>query len=371
ERAPSAQPTARPGRRDERGRSQPTQPNAQRSARREAGQPQARGTAGKASNPRQRGNEAGQRQPQQQQPAKEPRQPRPAPAPAVPASAENPEARKQAPARPERAPRPPQVEQSATALATAPTKDAEAATNLPLETGVTAPETKPEAEGGQPRRRRGRRGGRRRRRHEDGTPIQDIAGSPLEELDDEDREEGDESVVPHQGVQASTHAPVLPAAIAVSSVAGVQVEDQASAHQAETRSALPEVLDAVRPAPVAAFNLPPLPPIPAQTPPDEAQPEPSVAKDAADTVRVVMPEAPADTYPTAGGSEPAVAPESTAAVESEADTPAAVEPAQPAPSGTPVPGPKQGDLLASAKPAELPHVDPSTDTHQPKDAAQG
>ena len=371
ERAPSAQPAARPGRRDERGRSQPTQPNAQRSARRETGQPQARGTAGKASSPRQRGNEAGQRQPQQQQqPAKEPRQPRPAPAPAVPASVENPEARKQAPARPERAPRPPQVEQPAAASATAPTKDAEAATNLPLETGVTAPETKPEAEGGQPRRRRGRRGGRRRRRHEDGTPVQDIAGSPLEELDDEDREEGDESVVPHQGVQASTHAPVLPAAITVSSVAGVQVEDQASAHQAETRSALPEVLDAVRPAPVAAFNLPPLPPIPAQTP-DEVQPEASVAKDAADTVRVVMPEAPADTYPTAGGSEPAVAPESTAAVESEADTPAAVEPAQPAPSGTPVPGPKQGDLLASAKPAEPPHVDPSTDSHQPKDAAQG
>jgi ribonuclease E len=362
ERSQPVQPASRQGRRDERNRPQQQAQGGQRSGRRDQAQAQQqpKGGAGKNANPRQRGNEAGAgaRQPQQ---AKEqaPRQPKPAPAPA--AGSESQEPRKQPQAKQERAPRPPQTEQPATAPVPAnePVKEVEVTAVAQSDAATAAPENKPEAEGGQPRRRRGRRGGRRRRRHEDGTPVQDAAGSPLEELDDEDREDGDgdDTEATRQNAPAAPAAAVVPAAIAAGSVAAT--ENQASARQAMPHDAS-ELPETAQPAPVATFNLPPLPPIPAQALPGEAGSE---VEDTAESKPDTLLDA-------------SVATADTLSTEAEPEPPAAVadtEPTRTELSDTPAPSPKQGDLLASTS---TQHAEPaqgtsSTDTTPPKDAAQG
>jgi ribonuclease E len=368
ERAPSAQPAARQGRREERGRAQQAQQNTQRPARREAGQPQGgKGNAGKNSQ-RQRGNEPGQRQQQQQQqqqqPTREPRQPKPAAAPA-PASAEAQEPRKQAPAKPERAQRPPQAEPSVTAPAHEPAKETESPTAVQVvETGAPAPEAKPETEGGQARRRRGRRGGRRRRRHEDGTPVQELgAASPLEELDDEDREDSEESGTPHQDAQVRTGAPVLPAALATGAVTAVQSVEQPGV-RAETQPDQHEMPDAARPAPVTAFNLPPLPPIPAHVKSEAARPEATVPADTIEADTPTPPSAASEVTQADGGEE-------TATAMPEAESPVAAQSAELASSQASVPLPKQGDLLVSTPPDAPSPEAQATESHPPKDAAQG
>jgi hypothetical protein len=123
----------------------------------------------------------------------------------------------------------------------------------------------------------------------------------------------------------------------------------------EDQASQPEAVDApVRPAPVSAFNLPPLPPIPAQTGAAEAA--------ASDMVQIT----PAVDAPVATGEdEPEVKHEASAGAA------ATSVPAQPEPTEAPAPDPKQGDLLASAQQAGPVHDASSTGMQPPKDAAQG
>jgi ribonuclease E len=269
--------------------------------------------------------------------------------------------------------------------ASEPPKDIETPVVTENEAGAPVADTRPEAEGAQPRRRRGRRGGRRRRRHEDGTPIQGAASEQLEELDDEDRE-GDESVAPSQ-VAPGAAAAVTAAAVAAAAHGETGITPAIAA--SPSASELPET---VTPAPAAtAFNLPPLPPIPAATAsdepvtttPSETLPQaPTVAAEAAVEPAPIMetserPLAAAAPETAPEPVEPAKASEPTA----EAQAPVSAEPELPAAAGTPVPMPKQGDLLTQATPgaaalpsdeaAEEPEPAPSDDEHPPKDAAQG
>ncbi|UGB47457.1 Rne/Rng family ribonuclease [Frateuria edaphi] len=401
ERKRTEQPTTRQGRRDDRNRPQQQGQNGQRSGRRDQAQAQSqqqpKGGAGKNNNPRQRGNEAGSRQPQQQ-PAKEQQPRQPKPAPEMSASNENQEPRKQTPARPERAPRPPRAEQPAVASAptpaSEPVKEIEAPVVTQTDTGVVAPEAKPESEGSQPRRRRGRRGGRRRRRHEDGTVAQDGASTQLDELDDEDREggEGGESDAPTgRADQAPSSAPVA-AAVTAAVAAGpglesIQVETEAMpavTSRAEFQPGEFRVPEAVTPAPTpTAFNLPPLPPIPAATGVDveESVPAPAATPVAAAPVQAPVPEAPLAVSAPEPVEEPPATPVMAAEPATEAETPTREEAGQqPAPSEAPAPAPlpKQGDLLGQATPratvvppVEAPHEPaPSNDQHPPRDAAQ-
>ena len=394
ERSQHPQATARQGRRDERGRPQQAQ-NPQRPRREGGSQPQqqAKGNAGKNNNPRQRGNEAGARQPQPPR-EQQPRQPRPAPAAAVPApapataSTDGPELRKQVPApRPERAPRPPQAEpQPAVAPASEPAQEVETLTIAPVEAGATPTDLKPEAEGGQPRRRRGRRGGRRRRRHEDGTPIQDSAADRTDELDDEDRE-GDEPTTAHaQAAKIPVSVAAMPAVLgAVDSVAATPVtDDQASTRQANEARAEPKtpelaIPEAVTAAPAAtAFNLPPLPPLPATTESEAVPGDAPVTANLAEAVPAEEPTAPsaAETVQERPAESVVV---QTQAVEQPAPTVAEEEVKQPAPAEAVASSPTQGDLLshattrpASPSPAAVTEDAPPVDTaHPPKDASQG
>ncbi|UGB39688.1 Rne/Rng family ribonuclease [Frateuria soli] len=410
ERKQAAPPAARQGRRDERNRPQQQGQGTQRTPRREQGQSQQqpKSGSGRSNNPRQRGNEAGQRQPQQQTREQPVRQPKPAPAPS--ASNDNQEPRKQAPARPERTPRPPQAEQPTTVAAASPAiepaKEIETPVVAQVDSGVVAPETKPESEGSQPRRRRGRRGGRRRRRHEDGTVAQDAPATQLDELDDEDRE-GDESDAP---AGKAGQIPPSPRAAAVTAAAAAAASQQseprqvqaepspALAPQAEPGASETTLPEAVVPAPApTAFNLPPLPPIPTAA---EVEPSPParVTPDAEATVENPRPETPR----TAQAEAPAPAPAPASPVAPmEAAAPAVEKPEatvsvdagqQPTPSETPVTLPKQGDLLvhASTRPAITPPAEaeqeqeheqeheheqeqapPPPDRHPPRDAAQG
>jgi ribonuclease E len=383
ERKQSAQPVARQGRRDERGRPQQQGQNAQRAARREPGQSQQqpKGGPGKNANPRQRGNEAGSR-PSQPQPAKEqqPRQPRPAQATAT--GNEGQEPRKQAPAKPERTPRPPQAEQPVAAAASEPAKDIETPIIIQVEAGAPATEVKPEAEGSQPRRRRGRRGGRRRRRHEDGTLTQSTAPDQLDELDDEDREgdEGNEPTgTPSQGNQAASSATVVPA-VAATAVATLPAREQAETQpaatvQTEARPSTPEMPEAVPPAPApTAFNLPPLPPIPVHV--EEPTPATPVVSEQAEQP---APQASAAAPAPEPVQESPATPVATVEPAIEPEAPATAEAGQPAPAEAPVAQPKQGDLLVHAtprptvvSPAETAgQPAPPTDQHPPRDAAQG
>jgi len=371
ERDRSAQPTARQGRRDERGRPQQNQ-NAARPARREPGQPAAKAAApaGKPNHPRQSGNDqAAPRQPQQ--PPREPRPPKPAPTPvAAPATAvEAQEPRKQAPARPERAPRPPQAER-VSAPASEPVNDIE----VPLAAAeASAPPTdvKPEAEGGPSRRRRGRRGGRRRRRHEDGTPMQDAPAGQLEELDDEDREESEDAVTPSPVVERSASPSDAPPAAAA--VAPRQAPSgTGTVAQAEPRVDTPEVPDTMSPAPApVAFTLPPLPPIPTSS----AQEESSTHAPLVTQAEVAAESAPAE-EPAPTLVEPA-APAMLAAEPAPASAP--VEPVAESMQPEPVKlrtSPTQGDLLSQATATQTDvqaptEVSPDQDPTSPKDAAQG
>ncbi|MCX7514974.1 Rne/Rng family ribonuclease [Frateuria hangzhouensis] len=432
ERKRPAQPAARQGRRDERGRPQQGQ-GAQRSTRRESGQTQQpKGGSAKASNPRQRGSEGGSRASQTQQSREQqPRQPKPAPA----ANAEITEPRK-TPAKPERTPRSPQAEQPAAVAATPVSdlpKELEAPIVAPADADATPTDTKPEADGGQPRRRRGRRGGRRRRRHEDGTPIQDSPADQLDELDDEDRD-GPESAAAPKSAEATT--PVIPAAVAVTAV----VASSAAAPSAQPEHAphagleprAPAEPEAVTPAPAAtAFNLPPLPPIPATTdgeatatasaasdeiapaapvaaparePAQESTSEPVKALEPAQVSSIEPVEAPGASVREmpvepvktpepvqASPAEPARMPEPAQEIPAKPTKAAAVEPQAPASdeaersdmTESAAPMPAQGDLLASG-PAAAPPADtekkpaPSSqepaspnDTHPSKDATQG
>ncbi|MGN2251811.1 Rne/Rng family ribonuclease [Frateuria sp. GZRe12] len=394
ERKRTEQPAARQGRRDDRNRPQQQGQNGQRPGRRDQAQSQQqpKGGAGKNNNPRQRGNESGSRQ-SQQQPAKEQQPRQPKPVPEVSANNENQEPRKQTPARPERAPRPPRAEQPAAASAptpaSEPVKEIEAPVVTQADTGIVAPEAKPESEGSQPRRRRGRRGGRRRRRHEDGTVAQDGASAQLEELDDEDREGGESEAPAGRADQAPSSAPVA-AAVTAAVTAGltqqsIQVETDAMpavTSRVEFQRGESAVPEAVTPAPTpTAFNLPPLPPIPAATEVEESAPAPA-APAAAAPVQESVPEAPlAISAPEPVQDSPAT-PVAAAEPTTEAETSARVEaeqqPAPPEAAAT-APLPKQGDLLGQATPratvvppTEAPHEPaPSHDQHPPRDAAQG
>ncbi|MBP1473166.1 Rne/Rng family ribonuclease [Frateuria sp. MAH-13] len=410
ERTQSAQPVAaRQGRRDERNRPQQQGQSGQRAGRREQtqSQQQPKAGSGRNNNPRQRGNaEAGTRQSQPQAREQQPRQPKPAAAPS--AGTESQEPRKQAQARPERAPRPPQAEQPAAAPTPAsvsePVKDIEAPVSAQIEGGTVAPEAKPETEGSQPRRRRGRRGGRRRRRHEDGTVAQDGTPNQLDELDDEDRE-GDESAAPsRQADRAPSSAPVVvPAVVAATaavpaSVAQEPAQAQAevvptASPQAEPSAGEPQVPEAMSPAPApTTFNLPPLPPIPAATEAGEptsaaVTPETVTPEVAAPVAAAASVEEPASEAPLAASTrdpaqESPITPVAADEPAAEPQTPVSEETGQaPAASESPVPLPKQGDLLAhspshpvtaaSSSTEATQEPAPSDDERPPRDTAQG
>ncbi|MGN2246936.1 Rne/Rng family ribonuclease [Frateuria sp. GZRR35] len=404
ERAQSAQPAGRQGRRDERNRPQQQGQNGQRAGRREQAQSQQqpKAASGRNNNPRQRGNaEAGTRQPQQQAREQQPRQPKPAATSS--AGNENQEPRKQPQARPERAPRPPQAEQPAATAAptpaSEPVKEIEAPVAAQIEAGTVAPEAKPETEGSQPRRRRGRRGGRRRRRHEDGTVAQDGTPNQLDELDDEDRE-GDESDAPtREADRAPSNAAVAPAVLAATATmpAGaaqepIQTEAEVvptAAPRAEPPAGKPQAPEALSPAPAAtAFNLPPLPPIPAATEAEEPAPV-AMTPEAVTPVAAAPMEEPVSEVPLAASTpEPAqespIIPVAPAEPAAEPQTPVDTEIEQaPAASESPVPLPKQGDLLAHAPPRSVAAAssaettqepapsDDDDDGRPPRDAAQG
>ncbi|MGN2244517.1 Rne/Rng family ribonuclease [Frateuria sp. GZRR33] len=400
ERKQPAQPAARQGRRDERGRPQQGQ-NAQRNPRRDQSQSQQQPKGGSGKNPRQRGNEAGPRQPQQQAREQQPRQPKPAPAPS--AGNDNQEPRKQAPARPERAPRPAQAEQPAATAESSPAIDPMKEIETPIvaqtDANAAAPETKPESEGGQPRRRRGRRGGRRRRRHEDGTIVQHSASPQLDELDDEDRE-GNESDTPvKKADQRSSIASAAPTAVAAAKAATVTPEPRSPQAEAapavqplaESQPVEARLPEAVVPAPApTAFNLPPLPPIPAAAAVEESTPasmtpaaaapveDPLPAAPPADAMPGAVEDAPATPVVATDASTSATEGVATAAAQTQAD---AEDQQQSAAFEAPAVLPKQGDLLAHApRPSELPTTEatdeqdeqePPSDRHPPRDAAQG
>jgi ribonuclease E len=133
-----------------------------------------------------------------------------------------------------------------------------------------------DTEGSQSRRRRGRRGGRRRRRHDEtdanGTEVNN---EQAQALDDEDRDEA--ATVAASAVAPSRNRPAVAERSSADAVSGATAaEDHASAASTESAPANdvaarnaaddqsgPGTTAAVISA-VATFNLPALPPIPAQ-----------------------------------------------------------------------------------------------------------
>jgi len=299
-------------------------------------------------------------------------------------TAEDAQPRKHAPARPERAPRPPQIEQPVAAEAVGPQKDDEMLTTAPVDAATGAPESKAETEVGQTRRRRGRRGGRRRRRHEDGMPMQDATPRPLDELDDEDREDDERATarVPGDTRPADTRATPTAASTASAGTGAAEpvnsrAETEASRSDSIGRAPRPapaETLEAVTSAPAAtAFNLPPLPPLAAHTGANVAVDAP-VAVDV--VARVDAPPSPVAPTWTQEASNTPAAP-AAQHVERQA---AVVETTAPA-SSTEAPAassqPRQGELLSqgaahpTASPAPVADNVHPGDTQPPKDAAQG
>ena len=183
-----------------------------------------------------------------------------------------------------------------------------------LDTAVTEQATAPnpaddtsDADGGQSRRRRGRRGGRRRRRHEDDASTADTAGAQA--LDDEDRDNGANTPT---SAKPSSSSPVDAVEPTASSSQHAEAESAAPKRAAESRAPMsaPEREPAAAPRPAeksaaaevqthtggnpgrsieagtsiaapanAAFNLPTLPPIPAQANSDQTRSDQAKSQD--------------------------------------------------------------------------------------------
>lgn len=208
----------------------------------------------------------------------------------------------------------------------------------------------------------------------------------LDELDDEDREGGDSGASTVSSDQAPSNEPVTAATSAVttgSTREPTQVEARtmpAVGSQAEFQPSQSTVPEAVTSAPTpTAFNLPPLPPIPAATELEESVP--AAASPVAEApAQEPLPEAPLAVSAPQPVPESPATPLEAAEPTAEAETPARVEARQqPASPEAPAPLPKQGDLLGQAtpRPGVVPPAEtsrepaPSNDQHPPRDAAQG
>ena len=215
---------------------------------------------------------------------------------------------------------------------------------------------------GPARRRRGRRGGRRRRRQDDAAGTTSNA-EPIDELDDEDRDEADAATVPATAAatpRADETAMPAPAAAMTPRPAPAP---RATPPQAERIEPARVVLaEAPLAAAVAtAFSLPALPPIP-EKPATPAAPvaEPAHPLESAESSRLHEPAAavvvvaaetpnaaePAAPAPAIQAVVMATAPEPAPASENlEPPAPVAViEPPAPAPAPIAM-QPRQGDLL--------------------------
>ncbi|MEO6800551.1 MAG: Rne/Rng family ribonuclease [Rhodanobacter sp.] len=285
-------------RRDERGSRAPANGASgasSRQPRRDSSSPQAQKASSQqqARSNRQRTNENSSRQaPQSEtQTSRVERQPKTA------STGDNatpkPERKPQAP-RAERAPRGERADRAPAESMDDAQKEAEQ-----LETVVAEQTTPPnpaddasDADGGQSRRRRGRRGGRRRRRHEDDAPAADSASAQA--LDDEDR---DNSANTSASPKPASSPPADTAEPTSSPAPRAATDSAAPKHEAESRAATPasqiepaaaskaeKTAEAgvhtnaggnagkspeagpspAAPTNAAAFNLPTLPPIPAQ-----------------------------------------------------------------------------------------------------------
>ncbi|OOG56402.1 ribonuclease E/G [Rhodanobacter sp. C03] len=424
-------------RRDDRtGRNNTQNTSAQRQPRRESTQQNApkSGASQQSRNPRQRNNEL-PRQPQQQAQTpsvKTERQPKPVVNGNNQARAE----RKPNPQQPAKAERPSRPVANERPAATSPNDAAKEAELLvaPLAES-TAPDSADDTldtDGSQSRRRRGRRGGRRRRRHDDAAPNGTNLDA-VQALDDEDRDE--DASAPAVG---RSEPPPAATTVAVSSLASAASSGSANntepvpAVQATAEADKPatpalvaatptpstekaasttEAVDnqppksAVTPAAAtgAAFNLPTLPPIPAQAKPAAsttdasdavkvtAQPAPSsaqpvnrppqpiaaapvvhtdsainkssespVATPLADAVPAPQPVAAIDPpapvvtpVPQVQPAAPTATAPSAGTISQPTSTPAAVVVVMPTTAVTPLP--KQGDLLAQSIPPTAPH----------------
>lgn len=305
-----------------------------------------------------------------------------------------------------------------------------------------------ETEGGQSRRRRGRRGGRRRRRHDENataTSEQD-ATAQAKALDDEDRDEAVVNVAPTSekpapaaekaSPQASSQTasvksagprqdnPVASSVVVAAAAASVISEETRASKQDDaakggpvaearpaqplmsaapaptpaagsgaqpataTATATPATAPAPAPAPASSFNLPTLPPIPAQpavdasdvaatsTPPSRADVDPSPSSnektEAPATVGADV--TPVEAAPIAQTSAP-ISPTSKPAVEpTPAITGTAPATVKEEPVSTPAPAhPAQGDLLHAANKSAAPaatEAEASDESDAKKDAKQ-
>jgi ribonuclease E len=339
------------GPRDERGTRANTSNTSSQRQRRESTQ-QGSSKAGaqqQARSNRQRNNEAQQpRQPQQTQTqtAKAERHSKPANAESNPPRSE----RKPNPAqpRPERQPRPTSERPVVAPLDDAAKEAKEAELLVPQTEAVVPPDAVDnglDADGSQSRRRRGRRGGRRRRRHDeaapDGTKLDTMQA---EALDDEDRDEIASPAAPAKAPIRAVSVPPIDATPAVGSSV-----DTGLAGATHTETGGPSKSDAAAPAvapmhaaaPVTAFNLPTLPPIPDQS---------NAAADGPDSAATVQPaaaQAPSGAVQTSFATEsiPVVEPDTVDPALSQEIAAASVEPEPILPSA-------EGRQSASHPPSE-------------------
>ncbi|RAN82312.1 ribonuclease E/G [Bacillus sp. SRB_336] len=342
------------GPRDERGsRANTSNTPSQRQSRRESTQ-QGSSKAGaqqQARSNRQRNNETQQAQPRQPQQAqtqtaKAERHSKPANAESNPPRSE----RKPNPAqpRPERQPRPTNERPVVTPLDDAAKEAKEAELLVPQTEAVVPPDTVDnalDADGSQSRRRRGRRGGRRRRRHDeaapDGTKLDTMQA---EALDDEDRDEIANPAAPAKApIRAVSVSPIDATPEVGSSV------DTGLAGATHTETGGPSKSDAATPAvaamhaaaPVTAFNLPTLPPIPDQS---------NAAADGPDSAASVQPAA---AQASSGAVQTSFAAESIPVVEPDPVDPArSGEVAAASVEPEPILPPAEGRQSASHPPSE-------------------
>ncbi|MEO5829899.1 MAG: ribonuclease E/G, partial [Rhodanobacter sp.] len=250
-----------------------------RQPRREAAQPASSKSAAQqqARSNRQRNNESQSRPaPQAQaQSAKAERQPKAALENSSPRAERKPNAQQQPKA--ERQPRAAENQRPVAAPLDEAAQEAELlVTPLVDSTAPSSEDNATDTEGSQSRRRRGRRGGRRRRRHDEtdanGTEVN---SEQAQALDDEDRDEA--ATVAASAVAPSRNRPSVAERSSADAVSAATVaEDHASAASTESAPANdvaarnadhdqsgPGTTAAAISA-VATFNLPALPPIPAQ-----------------------------------------------------------------------------------------------------------
>jgi ribonuclease E len=259
---------------------QPRRESAQQNSPKSTAQLQARSN-------RQRNNETQSRPAQQAstQVAKAERQPKPV---AVENNNQPRAERKPSPPKTERAPRAAVNERPAAAPLDDSAKEAELlVTPLATSPAPEPAEDATDADGSQSRRRRGRRGGRRRRRHDEAAPTgTDINSEQAQALDDEDRDETAGTIADQPATRNDMprETPAGANAVRAGAIDGAASASSPDAHplnpavEPVEKPAVGDATDTPMPtaaivaassavAPVVAFNLPPLPPIPDQAKP--------------------------------------------------------------------------------------------------------